>query len=262
MSLEISVLASGSSGNSIVINNNKNTILIDAGLSGKELVKRLNNCGLNSNQPDAILITHEHNDHIKGAGILSRRLDIPVYANQATWSQMEEKIGPIEEKNCCIFKSQFMIGNLGIIPFNISHDAVDPVGFIINYKTKNIGIATDMGHVPSDIRGKLRGLDFFVFEANHDLEMLRNGSYPYHLKKRIRSDQGHLSNDDTAHILPELIEDNYPKILLAHLSQENNNPQVAYLTIKNKLEAEGYKIDENVEMDFTFKEKATKLYTV
>ena len=155
-----------------------------------------------------------------------------------------------------------MIGNLGIIPFNISHDAVDPVGFIINYKTKNIGIATDMGHVPSDIRGKLKGLDFFVFEANHDLEMLRNGSYPYHLKKRIRSDQGHLSNDDTAHILPELIEDNYPKILLAHLSQENNNPQVAYLTIKNKLEAEGYKIDENVEMDFTFKEKATKLYTV
>ena len=89
MSLEISVLASGSSGNSIVINNNKNTILIDAGLSGKELVKRLNNCGLNSNQPDAILITHEHNDHIKGAGILSRRLDIPDYANQATWSQME-----------------------------------------------------------------------------------------------------------------------------------------------------------------------------
>ena len=262
MSLEISVLASGSSGNSIVIKNNNNAILIDCGLSGKELCKRLNKCGIKAEQLNSILVTHEHSDHIKGVGILSRKCDLPIYARKATWNQIDEKIGNIDEKNCCIFKGDFMIEDFGIRPFSISHDAVDPVGYIINYKNTKIGIATDMGCITPEIKKKLKGLDFFVLEANHDLEMLMNGSYPYYLKKRIKSKKGHLSNDESAEVLPDLIKDNFPRILLAHISQENNNPQVAYMTIENRLKREGLEVGKHLKMDYTFREKPTKLYKV
>ncbi len=262
MKLEISVLASGSSGNSIYIGDGKNNILIDAGLSGKKIERRLKMIDKDPECIDAILVTHEHCDHIKGVGVLSRRFNIPIYANDLTWQGAIDSLGKITEENCRIFKEAFMIGEFAIDPFSIPHDANDPVGFIVNYKNKKIGIATDMGYMPERVKDKLKKADFLVIESNHDLEMLMNGSYPWSLKNRIRGEKGHLSNDDTAAILPELISDNCPSVLLAHLSKDNNNPDVAYITIKNILEKEGLQLEKDVKMNFTYRDKPTQLYNI
>ena len=262
MSLQVSVLASGSSGNSIYITSGDRSILIDAGLSGKKIVERLNKCGVNNPELDAILMTHEHKDHTKGVGVLSRRFKVPIYANELTWTAAAEDLGKIKSEHQCLFDGDFMIGDLGILPFSISHDAKDPVGYIIKYKNKSIGIATDMGCIPERVKKKLIGLDFLILEANHDLEMLQTGPYPAFLKKRIRSDKGHLSNDDTADLLPQLVKDNFPCILLAHLSKDNNIPKVAHITIKNNLEEAGLKLGKDLKMDFAYRDKPTQLYDV
>ncbi|MFW6007307.1 MAG: MBL fold metallo-hydrolase [Halanaerobiales bacterium] len=262
MSIKVSVLASGSSGNSILVSTDDRTILIDAGLSGKKIIERLKKCGIKENLLDAILVTHEHSDHIKGVGILSRKLDIPIYANELTWKESESCLGEIKKKNQKIFKNEFMIGNLGIIPFNISHDAEDPVGYLINYNDKKIGIATDMGYVTRKVKSRLKGLDFLILEANHDLEMLMTGSYPYYLKQRIKGDKGHLSNDATADLIPDLIGNKSLHILLAHLSKDNNRKELAYITIKNILEDQNLEIGKDLYLDFAYREKPTPVYEI
>ncbi|ACL70771.1 MBL fold metallo-hydrolase [Halothermothrix orenii] len=262
MSVNVSVLASGSSGNCVYITDGKVNILVDAGLSGKEIARRLKKVGVDPGNIDAILVTHEHKDHIKGVGILSRRYDIPVFANELTWKAAEPCLGEIKSNNCKIFDGDFSIGNLGVIPFSSSHDAEDPVGFVFKCRNLKLGLATDMGIMPDEAKAYLKGSDLLIIEANHDLDMLMTGSYPWFLKKRIRSAQGHLSNDDTAAILPELIEDNFPRILLAHLSQDNNIPELAYITVKNGLEEEGFIIGRDLEVDFAYREKPTRLYRV
>ncbi|MFW5985852.1 MAG: MBL fold metallo-hydrolase [Halanaerobiales bacterium] len=262
MKCEISVLASGSSGNSIFIKGNNIKVLIDAGLSGKEIERRLNKIGEDAENINAILVTHEHNDHINGAGVLSRRYDIPIYANQLTWEGATKKIGSVKEKNCRLFNNVFMLGDIGFEPFSISHDALDPVGFIVHVARKRIVIATDMGQITPTVREKLAAPDFMIIEANHDLDMLMNGSYPQSLKRRIRGKEGHLSNDDTASLLPEILEDNSPRILLAHLSQDNNDPRVALLTVKNNLEEYGFQVGKDLKLDCAFREKPTRKYII
>jgi len=262
LQIEISVLASGSSGNAIYIKNNKHSILIDAGLSGKELEKRMAAVDLNPADLSALLVTHEHSDHIKGVGVLSRRYDLPVYANDKTWTGSEKRLGKIKEKNQQIFSGPFMIGELGFIPYATSHDANAPVGYICRCGNQKIGIATDTGFISEEAKKLLKGSDFLILESNHDLEMLMTGSYPWHLKKRIRSEQGHLSNDDAAALLPKLIKDNQPKVLLAHLSEENNNPQIAYITVKNDLEEAGFKIGEDLKLGWATQAKPTKVYKI
>lgn len=262
MNCKISVLASGSSGNSIYITDGKTKILIDAGLSGKKLSERLAQIGLSGDEIDAVLITHEHKDHISGAGIISRRFDIPIYANNPTWEKSYECIGSITEKNCEIINNDFMIGDMRIHPFSISHDAIAPVGYIIYCNNKQIGIATDMGFFDEKIVKELKGVDFLVVEANHDRDMLMTGKYPWSVKHRIRGDEGHLSNDDTAALLPEIIDGNGPHILLAHMSQDNNNPEVAYITVKNGLTANDLKEGKDYKLGFTYQDKPTRVYTV
>jgi len=262
LKLEVSVLASGSSGNSIFIGDKKNSILIDAGLSGKKIEERLKMIDRDPTCIDAILVTHEHSDHIKGVGVLSRRFDIPVYANELTWQGAISNLGKISEANCKIFKDSFMFGKFGIEPFSIPHDANDPVGFIVNHRNNKISIATDMGFMPDDVKNKLKRSDFIIIESNHDLEMLMNGSYPWSLKNRIKGKKGHLSNDDTAAALPELIGDNCPSILLAHLSKDNNIPDLAYITIKNILEKEGFRLEKDLEMGFAYRDRPTQLYKI
>ncbi|MFW6287192.1 MAG: MBL fold metallo-hydrolase [bacterium] len=262
MKIEVSVLASGSSGNSIYISGEKTSILIDAGLSGKEVERRLSQIGVAADNLDAILITHEHSDHIHGVGVLSRRYDIPVYANDLTWAGAEKKLGKISSENSCILKNEFMIGDLGISPFEISHDASAPVGYIIHCGNKKIGHATDMGYVSDDVEKRLNGLDFLIIESNHDLEMLMSGSYPWPLKHRINGEKGHLSNDDTADLLPRIIADNFPRILLAHLSKDNNIPDLAYITVKNSLEDKGFIIGEDLQLEHTYRHRPTELFNV
>ena len=262
MKIKVSVLASGSSGNSIFISGGKNRILIDAGLSGKEIERRLSKIGENADDLDAILVTHEHSDHIHGIGVLSRRYDLPIYANELTWQGAEKRIGKIKENNCRVFSEGFMIGDMGISPFCISHDASDPVGYIVNCADKRIGQATDMGCISPEVVSCLKDLDFLIIESNHDLEMLMNGSYPWPLKQRINGEKGHLSNDDTADLLPRIIGSNFPRILLAHLSKDNNIPALAYITVKNNLEEKGFKIGEDLCLDYTYREKPTELFEV
>lgn len=262
MKIEVSVLASGSSGNAIFISGGKTKILINAGLSGKEIEKRLAKIGVYGDELDAIVVTHEHLDHIKGVGVLSRRYDLPVYANEPTWKGAEKQLGQIADKNCRFFKGDFMIGDLGISPFPVPHDANAPVGFIISCGNRRIGQATDMGYVTEEVEDCLKGLDFLVIESNHDLEMLMNGSYPWPLKKRIHGENGHLSNDDTADLLPRIIGDNFPRILLAHLSKDNNIPALAYITVKNSLEDHGFTIGKDLLLDIAYRDRPTELFKV
>ena len=262
MNCKISVLASGSSGNSIFISDGKKNILIDAGLSGKDLEKRLKKINISANEIDAIIITHEHRDHISGAGVISRRYDIPIYANNLTWKHSYECIGNVAERYCRIIKNDFMIGDIAIHPFSISHDAASPLAYILYCNNKSVGIATDMGYFDEKIVKELQGLDFLIIEANHDLDMLMTGNYPWKVKHRIKGEKGHLSNDDTAALLPKVIENNAPHILLAHLSEDNNDKEVAYITIKNSLKANDFKEGKDYNLDFTYQDKPTRIYEI
>lgn len=260
MRVETAVLASGSDGNSTYIRAGNFSVLIDAGLSGKELERRMKSLGIDPSSIDALLITHEHNDHIKGVGVLSRRYNIPIFANQGTWTAAEKKLGKIKKQNRQVFKGDFMIGDLGFIPYQISHDAEDPVGYICRAADKKIVLATDTGVLAAKTASKLKGADLFILESNHDLEMLMTGSYPYFLKNRIKSDDGHLSNDAAAELLPELLEDNFPTVILAHLSKENNNPKVAYITVNNVLREAGFEVDKDLRMGCAAQDKSTPLF--
>ncbi|MCP3922574.1 MAG: MBL fold metallo-hydrolase [Desulfobacterales bacterium] len=217
-------LASGSVGNSIYIENTTAKILIDAGLSGIEIERRMESKSLTFDDMKGIVISHEHNDHLMGAAILSRRFDIPLYMSRLTYQRVAHKIG--EVKNLKIFEPgvSFYIGDFEVHPFQISHDAVDPVGFSVTYKDSKVGIATDLGIATGMVKTHLKDSNMLFIEANHDPEMLINGSYPWSLKQRIRSRHGHLSNFDTRELLVDLKHENLRNVVLGHLSEENNTP--------------------------------------
>jgi len=258
--IETAVLSSGSKGNSTYIRAGKYSILIDAGLSGKGLEERMAALDLDPKSLNALLITHEHKDHIKGIGILSRRYDLPIYANDGTWTGAEADLGKIKPENRRVFTGDFVIGELNFSPYTISHDASQPVGYVCQVGGKKIVLATDTGIMNDRIINKIKGADFFVLESNHDLEMLMTGKYPYFLKNRIKGNEGHLSNDDTAALLPGLIKDNFPTVMLAHLSEENNNPKVAYITVKNGLKEAGLEIGKDLRMGCAAQNETTPLF--
>ena len=262
ISLKISILASGSSGNSILVNTDKHKILVDAGLSGKKIVNLLGQVGVRGEELDAILITHEHIDHIRGAGILSRRFNIPIFANEGTWTASARDLGKITEANCKVFDNPFSLATLDIKPFGISHDACDPVGYVINYGKEQVGIATDTGQITAEILAALKGVKHVILESNHDLEMLKYGRYPWSLKKRIMSEVGHLSNDDAGACVVKLAEYCTPCIYLAHLSKDNNIPELAYMTVKNMIDDHGLRLDYDVRLEYTYRDRPTELFKV
>ncbi len=264
--MKMAVLASGSSGNSIYLSTKNTAILIDAGLSGKELERRMESIDLNPGDISAILITHEHGDHIKGAGVLSRRYDIPIYATSGTWKAARKKLGKIDENFERVIKTQWQLGDFEIKSFPIPHDAADPVGYVINDGEVNFGLATDIGCITNELYDYLRNLDCILLEANHDIDLLREGSYPGMLKRRIRGDEGHLSNDETAELLPELLKSNKkstcPVVLLSHLSAENNRPELAYLTVKNSVCAAGYKLGKDLILKCAPRDEASEIFNI
>jgi len=231
-------LFSGSSGNCLFISDGKTKILIDSGLSGKRIIEALVAIGENPSKISAILVTHEHSDHIRGAGILSRKFDIPIYANENTWSAMEKELGPVNIKNkmCFCNCEEFEIGNIFIKAFPIPHDAVDPVGFNFFLDDKKITTATDIGHMTNKLLSYLMGSDLLFIESNHDVEMLKVGPYPWPLKKRILGERGHLSNEMAGKVVAYLAKNGTRKFLLGHLSKENNFPELAYQTVCNALQ--------------------------
>ena len=222
------VLGSGSRGNATYLETGGTSILIDAGMSGIELQKRLSAIGVELAAINAILVTHEHNDHIQGVGVLSRRAKIPVYANSATFSAASKIIHNLFSYNEFETGRPFFFRSLEIHPFSISHDTEDPVGFRISNGDVSFGYCTDTGKVSRLMLHRLASCQALVLESNHDIEMLQNGTYPPYLKQRIRSSHGHLDNTKAAVFLQELAHEKLQHVVLAHLSEENNHPEIAF----------------------------------
>lgn len=242
-------LYSGSSGNSIFIASDNAKVLIDAGLSGKKIDDALKHIGEESSSIDGIFITHEHIDHIKGVGVLSRKYDIPIYANDNTWAVMEKNIGKIKEHNIRIMdrRSSITINDLEIRSFNIPHDAIAPVGYTVSYAGKNASVVTDFGVFTEEIRDNIIDSDIILLESNHDVNMLRMGPYPYKLKLRVLGENGHLSNEDCGSAIVSLLKNDKKKqIVLGHLSGTNNHPDLAYQTVVDVLSANGIRPGDDV----------------
>ncbi len=301
--VQVTVLASGSKGNCTIVATSRTRIAIDAGLSCRELVKRMRLSGEEPENLDAVLITHEHQDHVQGLSVLARRWNVPVYATAATHSAWrrwitprprlsfqvwlesrrhsaadsadeeqeigsfaaaaeaenlapappvhpdlplcEEELFPPDPKNDdpaylpCIehFRAgcSFDIGDITVIPFTIPHDAADPVGFVLQAEGMRVAIATDLGYMPPNVRMHLRCADLLMIESNHDLEMLRDGPYPWAVKQRVLSRVGHLSNDAVGEYLAEEYDGGARFVILAHISESNNLPELARISAERAL---------------------------
>ncbi len=243
-------LFSGSSGNSLFVSANQTRLLIDSGMSGIKIQKALEKIDEEAQSLKGILITHEHRDHICGVGVLSRRFDLPIYANEKTWQSMRPEIGKIANHNVRTFNfnEKLIIEDLEIRAFKTSHDAAESCGFSINDGKKRIGIATDTGLVTPEMIEALAFCQLAVIESNHDTSMLDAGSYPFYLKQRIKSEFGHLSNEVAGNLVKTLIDKGTEKIVLAHLSQENNFPLLAYETSARILSQSGVDLKRDIHL--------------
>lgn len=221
----VCVLASGSKGNTTYISDGHTRILLDSGLSGIQIERRLQARGLRPEDLDAILISHEHNDHIQGAGVLSRRFQLPVFITTKTAKRSAKKLGRLFEMAPFTCGTPFNIKSIQVHPFSISHDAADPAGFTFRLNGKKVGVATDLGIATHVVKSHLAQCNILVLEANHDPGMLKNGPYTWPLKQRIMSRLGHLSNQDTGELLRVLLHDQLQRVVLAHLSEINNTPE-------------------------------------
>lgn len=233
--MKLCSIASGSSGNCIFAGSDETSLLVDAGISGKRIEQGLNTIGFDCMDIDGILITHEHSDHVGGLGVLARRYELPIYATKKTWEAILKlpNLGKIPEGLFHEIEAdrETRIGDMTVEPFSISHDAADPVGFRFSSGKKSAAVATDMGTYSEYTIRHLQYLDVLLLEANHDVNMLEAGRYPYPLKRRIMSDKGHLSNERSGQLLGEVLHDNMKQIILGHLSAENNYPALAFETV-------------------------------
>jgi len=267
MPLYFCPLRSGSSGNALLAQGGGTRVLIDAGLSGRETEKALQERGVSPDTIKAIVISHEHSDHIRGAGILSRRFDLPVYATERTWAAMEGKpgIGGIMMKNRRVFApgEDFYIRDLAISPFSTPHDAADPVGFSVLYGGRKLCIATDLGHIdPRWIRA-LSGANLVLLESNHDPDLLRcHARYPARLKQRILGRHGHLSNADCGGAITSLVREGLTHVILGHLSGETNTPALALGTVVRVLEDAGIVAGKDIRVDLACRDRTGGLYTI
>lgn len=244
--MKFCTLFSGSSGNSIYISDGATSILIDAGVPGVRIENALKEIGEEPENIKGIFVTHEHSDHIQGIGILARRHGIPIYANEETVCFMKSQgcLKKISDENIRIIeRGTAVIGDLAVSDFPISHDAVNPCGYVVTDGRKKISVATDTGIVTDTIRSAVLGSDAVILEANHDEHMLDAGPYPFVLKQRIKSEKGHLSNDEAAELAAELVRNGTKNIMLGHLSNQNNYPQLAYETVNAKLKIEKLSIE-------------------
>lgn len=257
-------LFSGSSGNSLFISAGDTRILVDAGMPGRAIEAQLRNLGVTPDTLSGILITHEHSDHIKGVGILSRKYDLPVYANEGTWMAMQEKIGGVALKNQRLFYTgeDFYIGALNVSPFAIPHDAAEPVGYAFYCGAVKAATATDIGHVNEKWMNAVSGAQVMMLESNHDMNLLLSGPYPAQLKNRIKGRRGHLCNQDSARALVELCRAGLRSVVLGHLSQENNLPELAFQTAYDALCAAGARPGEDVTIEVARRDQSSGIYTM
>ena len=257
--MRLSILGSGSSGNSIFIEVDGIKLLIDAGFSGKKMEEKLVAIGEKIENIAAILITHEHGGHISGAGILSRKYGIPIYITKESYEVCSHKIGKVEKYNLKFIEEEFVLEKIKIIPFDVMHDATRTIGFRIETKAgKKIAIATDLGYIDNIVRNGFQNVDIMVIETNYDYNMLMKCSYPWDLKARVKGRNGHLSNNDAARFIREMYHENLRKVYLVHVSKDSNSYDVAFDTVEEELKRCGLKI----EMEISYQDIPTKIYEI
>lgn len=256
-------LYSGSTGNCLLVQDDQTKILVDAGVSGKKIVEALASLQIDMSQISAILVTHEHNDHIKSIGTLSKKYNIPVFANRETWQAMPKEKNKIALDNQHIYipYEVFDIHSLKIGAFQVPHDAANPCGFCIKSGDKKISIATDLGHITPQIMRCLKNSSFLLLESNYDPEVLRCSKYPYALKTRINGPKGHLPNYLAGQILSKLVDSGLQSAMLGHLSKENNFPELAYQTVMNELIQNHYK-ENSINLSVASRNEPSKLIEI
>mgnify|MGYP000860838596 CR=1 FL=1 len=241
--MKLCSIASGSSGNCIYVGSDNTNLLVDAGISAKRIENGLNGIDIQPDTIQGILITHEHSDHISGLGILVRKYQMPVYTTYETACAIRriKSLGDLPEESFRYIKPNegFQINDISIEPFSTSHDAVNPVCYTMRSEGHKVGIATDLGKYDDYIISNLTDSELLLVEANHDVNMLMAGRYPYYLKQRILGERGHLSNDTSADLISKLMNGKLQHILLAHLSKENNYEELAYETVCSELTLRG-----------------------
>lgn len=253
---KVTVLASGSKGNATVIRAGDQAFLIDIGISCRQLTERMTAVGIKPEDLSGVLLTHEHNDHVKGLPVLCRKYHLPVFANEKTWQSLPKKSDL--ERNCCrLLPKKFKSGGMEIIPFDVPHDAASTVGYVFKSGGSKCTYLTDVGFITEEVRQNVADSDVLVLEANHDVDMLKNGSYPAILKQRILSTRGHLSNVSAAWLLANM-ERLPQEVFLAHLSQENNRPSLALQTVRDILDAN--EVGEHIKIYLASQENIVKNY--
>ncbi|WP_326717450.1 MBL fold metallo-hydrolase [Vagococcus jeotgali] len=260
----VSVLASGSTGNSLFIETKEKKILVDAGLSGKKITNLLAEIDRRPEDLDAILVTHEHRDHVSGVGVLARKYKLDIFANEPTWRGMDKIIGDVavEQKNIFNLGSILTLGDMDIESFGVSHDAACPQFYQFHKDNKSFVILTDTGYCSDQVKGIIKNADAYLLESNHDPNMLRMGSYPWNTKQRILGDMGHLSNEDGALVATEIIGDKTKRVYLGHLSKENNMKELAHITMTGILNQHDIDTTRQVKIMDTDPEKACDLFAI
>ena len=242
-------LASGSDGNLTYIESDGQKILLDIGLSCTETIKRLELIGVQPNEITSVIVTHEHSDHIKGIDVFSSKYHTPVYAHESVWVSLDEKLKKVDNKNRKTFDGEFELENLLVSPVEVPHD-VKCYGFSFCEKDKKLSVVTDLGHVNDRILNSIKGSQLVYLEANYDKNMLYAGTkYPLTLKRRIDGPNGHLSNMASAEIIEFLTNTGTHQIMLAHLSKENNSPNIAFSNICSYLKEHGLTEGEDIHID-------------
>lgn len=258
--MKVSILGSGSSGNSTFIETDNFRFLIDAGFSGKQTKEKLEEIGVAPDTLGAILITHEHGDHILGAGILSRKYDIPIYITKKSYDKACKKLGKIDEKNIKFIEENFVIGGkIEVEAFEVMHDAQMTVAFCVrNSEEKKLAIATDIGYTTNIVKQKFMESDIVIIESNYDYKMLMNGPYPWELKNRVKGKRGHLSNLDSAKFIKTIHSEKLKKVFLAHMSKDNNTAEIAYNTVKEYLRESSL----DIELEVARQDKVTEIFKI
>lgn len=264
MSIRYSILASGSTGNALYVESDEHSFLVDAGFSGKQMEALFGQIDRDISKLSGLFVTHEHIDHIKGIGVLARKYKLPVYANEKTWRAMDRTVGTIPTDQKFIFNMETVksFGSIEIESFGVSHDAAEPMFYVFHHSGKKLVIITDTGYVSDRMKGTISNADAFIFESNHDVQMLRMGRYPWNIKRRILSDVGHVSNEDAAIAMSDVIGDKTKKVFLAHLSLDNNMKDLARMSVSQTLQSQGLIVGEQFEIYDTDPKKPTSLTAV
>ncbi|MBR5587004.1 MAG: MBL fold metallo-hydrolase [Clostridia bacterium] len=250
-------LVSGSSGNVLYLEHKKTKILIDCGISCKRVADSLQFIGVSPEEIDAILVTHEHADHVCGIRVFSNKFGCKVYSGEKTLENISCGEAVAVESG-----RVFEIGDVSVTPFAIPHDAVQPMGFAFECGGKKLSVATDMGKIDASVAEAIRGSDFVFIEANHNLEMLKNGPYPFYLKQRILSSEGHMSNDQCASLVAALARTGTKRFVLGHLSNTNNTPELARKTVADCLTEGGFEVGKDVLLDVAKRHSVSEIYEI